>query len=103
MEQLWAPWRLAYVSVAKDAPHDDPCFICRGLAGDADRGNLLALRTEHSVVYLNRFPYNNGHLLVAPRRHKAELRELEPAEILDTQHTLARMVELLSELMQPEG
>lgn len=103
MDQLWAPWRLSYVASAKPPADQDPCFICQGLAGSDDRANLLAIRTELSVVYLNRFPYNNGHLLVAPRRHKGQLHELDPAEILDTQQTLTRMVGRLRDLMRPEG
>jgi ATP adenylyltransferase len=103
MDQLWAPWRLAYVAAGKPPADDDPCFICRGLGASDDRANLIALRTPHSVVVLNRFPYNNGHLLVAPRAHKGQLLDLTPDEILDTQHTLARMAEVLSDKMKPEG
>jgi ATP adenylyltransferase len=102
-EQLWAPWRLAYVANPKPPSGEDPCFLCQGLAAHDDRKNLIALRTPLSVVVLNRFPYNNGHLLVAPRAHKGRLDELTPDEILDTQHTLARMVGLLGELMHPDG
>src|SRR5688572_208679 len=103
MDHLWAPWRLSYVTVAKDATEQDPCFICRGLGESSDRANLLALRTDHSAVYLNRFPYNNGHLLVAPRRHKGELSDLQPEEVLDTQATLARLIGVLRDLMKPDG
>src|ERR1700722_16047979 len=87
LEQLWAPWRLAYV--AKDSPKkDDGCFICRGLAGSDDAANLIVLRTPQSVVLLNRFPYNNGHLLVAPRVHKGKLDELTTEELLEPLETL---------------
>ncbi|HEV3263617.1 MAG TPA: HIT domain-containing protein [Gemmataceae bacterium] len=103
MEQLWAPWRLSYVAVPRPPGTDDPCFICQGLAEQDDRRNLIALRTRHSVVVLNKFPYNNGHLLIAPRAHKAGLADLEPAELLETMQTVSRMVALLDELMHPEG
>src|SRR5205823_5998660 len=96
-------WRLAYVASAKPPGDDDPCFICRGLAEQDDRGNLIALRTPLSVVLLNRFPYNNGHLLVAPRAHKGEPGDLEPSEILEVQMSLNRMVKLLDRLMHPDG
>lgn len=102
-EQLWAPWRLAYVASAKPPQPDDPCFICQGLAADDDRGHLLIRRTPWSVVVLNRFPYNNGHLLVAPRAHKGRLAEMSDAELLDTQRTLQDMHRLLDELMKPDG
>ena len=103
MEQLWAPWRLSYVAAAKAPAADDPCFICRGLGEDDDRRNHVVLRTPAAVVLLNRFPYNNGHLLIAPRAHKGRLDELTPDEVLDTQLTLTRMVGLLGELMHPDG
>ena len=103
MDLLWAPWRLSYVAAAKKPDEDDPCFLCQGLAQQDDRANLIALRTPASVVVLNRFPYNNGHLLVAPKAHKGLLDELTPDEILDTQQTVARLVRLLDELMHPDG
>ena len=103
MEHLWAPWRLSYVATAKPPATADACFICDGLAANDDRANLIALRTPRSVVVLNRFPYNNGHLLVAPRAHKGRLDELSPEELLETMETLRRMVGLLDDLMRPDG
>ncbi len=103
MEQLWAPWRLAYVAAAKAPADDDACFICAGLAQDQDRANLLALRTARSAVFLNRYPYNNGHLLIAPIAHKGALDQLDPAEVLETQETLRRMAAVLQELLHPDG
>jgi len=103
MDNLWAPWRLAYVAAAKPPQPGDPCFICRGQKEADDRGNLIVQRLPHSVVVLNRFPYNNGHLLIAPKQHKGALAELDGTEILEIQSTLARMVEILDERMHPEG
>ena len=120
-EQLWAPWRLGYIQ-GTDAPPppaeqslawlpgaDPQCFLCRGVAaGDssgkaADRQNLIVGRTELSVVMLNRYPYNNGHLLIAPLLHKGRLDELEDAEHLDCQQTLARCIGLLERELQAEA
>lgn len=101
MDQLWAPWRLAYVADAK--PQSDECFICRGLAGTDDRANLIALRTELCTVVLNRFPYNNGHLLIAPKAHKARPDDLTPAETLELQDTIRLMIRLLEKRMSPDG
>jgi ATP adenylyltransferase len=103
MDRLWAPWRLAYVAAAKPPSNEDPCFICQGLADQDDRRNLIVLRTPLSVVLLNRFPYNNGHLLVAPRAHKGELAELNAAELLETMETMRRMVAVLDRLIHPDG
>jgi ATP adenylyltransferase len=103
MDQLWAPWRLAYVATAKPPAPGDPCFLCRGLAENDDRANLIVQRLPSAVVVLNRFPYNNGHLLVAPRRHKGTLAELDADEILEMQRTLERLVGVLDELLHAEG
>ena len=103
LKQLWAPWRLAYVAAAKPLAGDESCFICRGLAEDDDRGNLIVCRTPLAVVLLNRFPYNNGHLLIAPQAHKGDLRDLNADELLDAQQTMVRMLGVLDELLNPEG
>jgi ATP adenylyltransferase len=103
MDQLWAPWRLAYVASAKPDVDANACFLCDGVAATDDRTNLLVLRTTLSAVMLNRFPYNNGHLLIAPRAHKARLADLTDAEMLDVQHTLRRMVDVLDEMLRPDG
>ncbi len=103
MDQLWAPWRLAYVATAKPPTSGDACFICQGLAQSDDRQNLIVLRNPVSVVVLNRYQYNNGHLLIAPRAHKASLAELNDDELLETMHTLRRMVGILGEMLHPDG
>ena len=103
MDRLWAPWRLSYVAGAKPPTAEDPCFLCQGLAGHDDRANLVAVRREHCVVVLNRFPYNNGHLLVAPNAHKGRLHELTAAETVQIQETLAELVGIFDRAMRPDG
>lgn len=101
MDHLWAPWRLSHV--AKEATNAPECFICRSLAEANDRHHLIALRTSLSVVVLNRFPYNNGHLLVAPLQHLGDLEQLSEAETLDLQRTLVRLTNVLRRAMKPDG
>ncbi len=103
MEQLWAPWRLAYVANPKPPTAGDDCFLCTSLAASDDRSNLIAWRGPHTVVVLNRFPYNNGHLLVAPKAHKGQLHELDDGETLEIQQTIQRMVAALGALIKPDG
>ena len=120
MDQLWAPWRLAYVSGESSAeepkaPKQDDaaldwlpgaertCFLCRAVAASDDRNNLLVERTELSVVVLNRFPYNNGHLLIAPRLHKGRPDELDDHEQLDLQRLITAYVGRIASLMKAEG
>ena len=101
MDPLWAPWRSSYVTAEK--PKDDGCFICRGVSETTDRDNHVVHRTERSVVLLNRFPYNNGHLLIAPKRHRARPADLDDAELLDLQHVLRDMMGVLEHRMTPDG
>src|SRR5262245_66418129 len=103
MDHLWAPWRLAYVT--KDAPpkEGDECFICRGLASSDDRLNQILLRSDLAVVLLNKFPYNNGHLLVAPQAHKGRLDVLTPHDLLDVNEQVRRMLRWLEGRLQPDG
>jgi ATP adenylyltransferase len=103
MDQLWAPWRLAYITKGPAPKDEDECFICRGLAEADDRKNLIVERTPHTVVVLNRFPYNNGHLLVAPTKHRGRLDELTDDEHFQLTVTVTRMVALLEVLMKPDG
>src|SRR6266852_3594204 len=103
MDALWAPWRLSYVASARRPTPDDPCFICQALAENDDRRHLVVLRTPRSVVVLNRFPYSNGHLLVAPIAHIGTLDELDADELLETMESIRRMVRILDSLMHPAG
>jgi len=103
MDQLWAPWRLAYIASAPKPADGDHCFICTGLAEAEDRKNLIALRTPRTAVILNRYPYNNGHLLVAPLAHKAAFSDLDAGELLELQETLRRMIAILDQAMSPHG
>lgn len=102
MDNLWAPWRLQYVA-SGGTKTGDACFICRGLAESDDRANLIAWRGERSAVVLNRFPYNNGHLMVAPLAHKGELDQLTAEELLDLQQVVRRCVNVLQSTMTPDG
>lgn len=105
MDQLWAPWRLSYVTTPKtgDAPADAGCFLCRAAAGGDDRASLLVHRSDLSVVVLNRYPYNTGHLLISPAAHKARPDELTDAELLDQQLVLRKMLAALQKRMNPDG
>jgi len=102
MDQLWAPWRMAYVSTNKPDPAGS-CFVCSARDRENDRENLLVRRTGHSLVFLNRFPYNNGHLLIAPRAHKARLEEFSTEEMVDVHETLRQSISQLETLMKPNG
>ena len=82
---------------------DPDCFLCQAAAGDDDRDRLVVQHGQYSLTVLNRYPYNNGHLLVAPKRHVARLDHLEAAEQLDLVQTIAQMIGLLERTIRAEG
>ena len=102
-QNLWAPWRLAYVAQDPRPRPNDECFICRGGREADDRRNLIVNRSASSVVLLNKYPYNNGHLLVAPRGHKGRLDELSSGELLEIMESVRRMVAILEKRMNCDG
>ncbi len=113
-EQIWAPWRLGYILGEKETPKTSPtpnlspggqptCFLCHYAAAGDDQARAVVCRTPHSLTILNRYPYNNGHLLVSPRSHVGRLNELTPDEQLDLTQTISRMVLLLEKVLQPHG
>lgn len=103
MDQLWAPWRMSYVTAPKKDDAAPGCFLCRAVAATEDRDNLLVHRSDLSVVVLNRFPYNTGHLLIAPKEHKARPDEMTDAELLDQQRVLRTVLAVLQKRMNPDG
>jgi ATP adenylyltransferase len=104
LDRIWAPWRAHYILSATTEPRPaDECFLCRGLAGDHDRDNLVVYRRTNSFVVLNRYPYNNGHLLVSPCVHRGTLEELKGPELSEPIETVQRMMSILDRMLQPQG
>ena len=99
MERIWAPWRMDYILDEK--PHG--CIFCLDGCTDEDRQNLVLYRTPLSLVMLNRYPYTNGHLMVAPRHHTAELDSLTDVEMLDLFRTVRLCKSVLEEEASPQG
>ena len=99
MKQLWAPWRMAYIGSPKEAG----CIFC-DKAKDGDlRSSLVLAQTSHSLVMLNKFPYSNGHLLLAPKRHTNQLSSLRSQEYWDLSQAFRRAVDTLSRALKPGG
>jgi ATP adenylyltransferase len=118
-DRLWAPWRLAYVTgdepaaappepTAWHSGADETCFLCRAAAtyndsSVADRALLVAHRRSNAIVVLNRYPYNNGHLLVSPARHVGDLAGMTSEEHLGCMGELARLTAVYRERIHAEG
>ena len=104
-EQLFAPWRIDYIrSLAKS--ESDKCFLCEAAAATTDqerRDRLVLWTTDLSVVLINRYPYTNGHLLIAPRAHMADLEQLSSEQQTDLMVQTTRGIELLKRAISPQG
>ena len=100
-KNLWAPWRIGYV---QGLDKNSDCFICDDLNNPQDDDkNLVLWRCDKSIVLLNRFPYNNGHLLIAPKRHIAELSEASDEELLELMELIRESQKALSLVIKPHG
>jgi ATP adenylyltransferase len=99
MKHLWSPWRLEYLQM----PKADGCIFCRAVAGDDDRENLVLLRGERVFLILNRFPYNNGHLMVVPYAHVPSLEDLDAPTLAEMMLLLKRGLAALRSAMRPDG
>lgn len=99
MKVLWAPWRMEYILSDKE----DGCFLCDAVQESPSEENLLLYRTEHSMVVMNRFPYNNGHILVAPVVHTADLSDLTETQYHETMELFRFSLKVLEKSIDPEG
>ena len=99
MKAIWAPWRMEYIR----QPKTDGCFLCDICTGTADRDNLVLRRGRVCALVMNRFPYNNGHLMVAPYRHVPDLAALTDDERLETMRMLDEGVRALKLAIRPDG
>lgn len=99
MDQIFAPWRMPYILGSKE----DGCFLCKMFQEEDDRENLIVRRCEHIAIVLNRYPYNNAHLMVCPYRHVASIEELSPDEMTAMMSEAARCTGLMRQSMKAEG
>ncbi len=96
---LWAPWRIEYIV----SPKDGQCFLCGRKSPGGKDEDMIIHRGDKAFVILNMFPYNSGHLMVAPYRHVATYSLLDPDERNDISELLAAAERTLRKAMRPEG
>ena len=100
MDRLWSPWRMQYVSAADE---QTGCIFCAALEGKEDELTHVLHRGEDAFVLLNAFPYNTGHLMIAPTRHAADLSELEVGERTALFELVTHSTEIVKGALKPEG
>jgi ATP adenylyltransferase len=99
MEHIWAPWRIRYIE------HADVkgCFLCEKPKENKDTENYILQRGQHNFVVLNSFPYNPGHLMVAPYRHIDSPEKLTEAELHEHYEMVRQSLAVLREVFKPAG
>src|ERR1051326_671503 len=100
MERLWTPWRLSYVTSASSGMSG--CIFCDALTSH-ERDSLIVHRGAHCFAILNKFPYNNGHLMIVPNRHVARLNDLEADELSEFARLTQTAERVLTEAYEPHG
>lgn len=100
-ERLWAPWRLEYIKKARKGVGE--CIFVELPKQADDRKNLILYRGKHAFVILNAFPYTNGHLMIAPYLHTADLADLSDEEHLEVAHLIRDSIRWLTAAYEPDG
>lgn len=103
MERLWSPWRIGYVANSSGSKSEEECIFCDNPAAGADIDKLILHRGRSAYIMLNLYPYNNGHMMVSPFRHVAELEDLRQDEMLELMELSALGIEALKRQMKPAG
>ncbi|MFP4343920.1 MAG: HIT family protein [Anaerolineales bacterium] len=101
MKQLWAPWRMSYLQ-GEGRDEVEGCLFCAKLE-QPDEGEHILYRGLRSYVTLNRYPYNNGHLMVVPCEHVPGLEDLDAGTLLETLRLVQESLRILREVFAPEG
>lgn len=99
MNTLWAPWRIAFILGEKAMT----CFLCEEPGNGISPESLVLAVTTHSFVIMNRYPYSNGHLLVAPKRHVSLPTDLPQEERADLHELLVQSIDIVGEVFTTDG
>ena len=99
MQQIWAPWRMQYIQMEKPKG----CILCEKSAQHDDAANYILYRGDKNFVIMNIYPYNPGHLLIAPYHHAANLDDLTPEELHEHIEIVSRSVKILRQAFDPGG
>ncbi|MEM2095121.1 MAG: HIT domain-containing protein [Candidatus Caldarchaeum sp.] len=100
MDRLWAPWRMNYIKTAKETAE---CIFCEAAKTSDDASKYVVHRGEKSLIIMNLYPYNNGHLMVSPYRHIPSILEMDDNEMLDVMRLLKMAVVLVRKALNPEA
>jgi len=101
VKELWAPWRMEYI-LANNKEHDG-CFLCEKAAASKDEENYVLYRGQYNFVILNAYPYNIGHLMVAPYRHGGDMDDLTKDEMAEHLQIVNKSLGVLRKALEAQG
>jgi ATP adenylyltransferase len=99
MKTIWAPWRMDYIHEKKE----EGCIFCKKPLEKKDEKNLILYRGKRAFVVMNKFPYNNGHLMIVPKRHCTDLEELNINEFQELFDVMKISTQALKASLSPHG
>lgn len=101
MDHLWTPWRMAYIRGEKQPV--EGCVFCKKAAHGDDDAEQVVARGQHVYATLNRYPYNNGHMMIVPYQHVASQEELDPAALTELMLFVNRTLGALRTIYRPQA
>ena len=100
-DSLWAPWRITYLKSFRRKTKG--CLLCQAARSRRDKDRYVFLRSAHAVGLLNIYPYNNGHVMIAPKRHVGRLGLLKNEELCDIMKQVGATTRRLDKILKPDG
>jgi ATP adenylyltransferase len=101
MDRFWTPWRGEYL--ISDPSAQSKCVLCEMAVSAPDKNNLVLFHSEHSFAVMNKYPYNNGHIMVVPKKHVDSFTLLSEAEYTDLHSLLKKAVSVIYKTYNPQG
>lgn len=101
MERIWAPWRGEYIE--DSIKGHKSCVFCEIQKTPPSKENLLVFKNDYAMVVMNKFPYNNGHILVMPLKHVVSFDELSENEFIELNNLLKKAIRVIKKVYSPEG
>lgn len=102
MEILWAPWRMKYIEYTV-IEKEKTCFICDAVKSKNLKENFVIFKGQHTVLLMNKYPYNTGHLLLSPIKHVGSLDQLTKEELCSLNIMLKNTINMLKKALNPDG
>lgn len=104
MDRMFTPWRGEYVTdTGTDKLKGENCPFCLMVDAEPAKENMLIYATEYSMVVMNKFPYNNGHIMIIPKKHASSLLDLADKEYLDLMNLLKKSISIIETVYGPQG